>query len=182
MTPTRRGFGYVPALDGLRALSLAAILLFHSRLPWAAGGFLGVTVFFTLSGFLITSLLLTERARTGSIDLRAFWVRRARRLAPAVLVLLALVAALVGTGRLASSASLTGDAAATAGWVANWRFVLSGQSYADLFSQPTPFQHMWSLAVEEQFYLLFPGLLLLLLGRHDGMRRVRAGPYTGCSS
>jgi len=158
----------------VRALSLLAILLFHSHLRWAPGGFLGVTVFFTLSGFLITSLLLTERATTGGIDLRAFWVRRARRLAPAVLVLLALVALLVATGELTARRTLAGDAAATAGWVANWRFLLSGQSYGDLFSQPSPFQHMWSLAVEEQFYLLFPGLLLLLLGRSERLRRGRA--------
>jgi len=174
-TSQSRAFGYIPALDGVRALSLAAILVFHSHFPWAKGGFLGVTVFFTLSGFLITSLLLTERERTGTIGLRAFWVRRARRLAPAVLVLFALVTVFLATGVLDSKSSVAGDALATAGWSANWRFVLSGQSYGDMFSQPTPFQHMWSLAVEEQFYLLFPGFLLLLLGRSERVHRWRAG-------
>jgi peptidoglycan/LPS O-acetylase OafA/YrhL len=173
-TTQNRAFGYVPALDGVRALSLVGILLFHSNFPWARGGFLGVTVFFTLSGFLITSLLLSERERTGSISLRAFWVRRARRLAPAVLVLFAIVAAMLANDVLTPKASIAGDAIATAGWSANWRFVLSGQSYGDMFSQPTPFQHMWSLAVEEQFYLLFPGLLLLLLGRSERLHRWRA--------
>lgn len=175
MTTPRRGFAHVPALDGLRALSLVAILLFHSHVGWARGGFLGVTVFFTLSGFLIASLLITERERTGRISLRSFWVRRARRLAPAILVLLLLVTVLLATGTIVANDSLIGDAVATAGWVANWRFVLSGTSYADLFSQPSPFQHMWSLAVEEQFYLLFPLLLVLLLGRGERPRRLLAG-------
>lgn len=174
-TSQHRAFRHVPALDGVRALSLIAILVFHSHFPWARGGYLGVTVFFTLSGFLITSLLLTERELTGSINLRAFWVRRARRLAPAVLVLFGLVAAFLATGALAARNSVVGDALATAGWSANWRFVLSGQSYGDMFGEPTPFQHMWSLAVEEQFYLLFPGFLLLLLGRTGKLRRWRAG-------
>jgi peptidoglycan/LPS O-acetylase OafA/YrhL len=174
-TSPPRSFSYIPALDGVRALSLAAILVFHSHFTWARGGFLGVSVFFTLSGFLITSLLLSERERTGRISLRSFWVRRARRLAPAVLVLFAIVAALLAGGLLVGKASVAGDALATAGWSANWRFVFSGQAYGDLFSQPSPFQHMWSLAVEEQFYLLFPGLLLLLLGRSERVHRWRAG-------
>jgi peptidoglycan/LPS O-acetylase OafA/YrhL len=173
---TNTRFGHIPALDGIRALSLVAILLYHSHLPWARGGFLGVTVFFTLSGFLITSLLLSEREATGRIDLPAFWARRVRRLAPAVLLLLLLVAVLIRTGELPGGAAVTGDALATAGWLANWRFVLSGQSYADLFSVATPFQHMWSLAVEEQFYLVFPVLLVLLLGR--GALRVRTAAVT----
>src|SRR5690348_15240917 len=103
----RRRFAHVPALDGIRALSLVAILVFHSGLRWAQGGFLGVTVFFTLSGFLISSLLLSERERTGRIVLRSFWARRARRLAPAVLVLLALVVVLVAGGAIVGSRSVT---------------------------------------------------------------------------
>ena len=164
-TSQHRGFKYVPALDGLRALSVVAILLYHSPFLWAKGGFLGVSVFFTLSGFLITSLLLSERDRTGSISLKGFWVRRARRLAPAVLVLFSLVAVLLAKGGLSKGSSIFGDAVATAGWAANWRFILHGETYADVFGQPSPFQHMWSLAVEEQFYLLFPAVLLLVLGR-----------------
>jgi peptidoglycan/LPS O-acetylase OafA/YrhL len=166
-----RGLRYLPGLDGLRALSLIAILLYHSAFPWARGGFLGVTVFFTLSGFLITSLLVREREATGAIRLRKFWQRRAQRLAPGVLVLFAVVAAMLFTGSIAHSGGIAGDAAATATWVANWRFVASGQSYAAIFSAPSPFQHMWSLAIEEQFYLLLPGLLLLCLGRKAKTRR-----------
>ncbi|MDP9183278.1 MAG: acyltransferase, partial [Actinomycetota bacterium] len=166
-----------PALDGIRGLAVAAVLCFHAGFSWMTGGFLGVSTFFTLSGFLITSLLLSERERTGGISLKNFWVRRARRLAPAVLVLFAIVATMLATGVLTARSSVAGDAVATAGWGANWRFVLSGQSYGDLFSEPTPFQHMWSLAVEEQFYLLFPGLILLLLGRSKQLRRWRAGLF-----
>ena len=168
-----RGLGYLPALDGIRALSLIAILLYHAGFGWARGGYLGVTVFFTLSGFLITGLLLRERDVAGKVDLRGFWARRARRLVPAVLGLFALVVVLLATGALTGSRSMVGDAVATGSWVANWRFIFSGQSYAGLFGNPSPFQHMWSLAVEEQFYLLLPVTVLLTLGRNGRVRRTR---------
>ena len=170
---SREGLGYLPALDGIRALSLIAILLYHAGFGWARGGYLGVTVFFTLSGFLITGLLLRERDVRGRIDLRGFWGRRARRLVPAVLGLFALVVILLASGALTGSRSLVGDAAATGSWVANWRFIFAGQTYAGLFGNPSPFQHMWSLAVEEQFYLLLPLTVLLVLGRNGRMRRGR---------
>jgi peptidoglycan/LPS O-acetylase OafA/YrhL len=167
------GLGYLPALDGIRALSLIAILLYHAGFGWARGGYLGVTVFFTLSGFLITGLLLRERDVIGRIDLRGFWGRRARRLVPAVLGLFALVLVLLAAGALTGSRSMVGDAVATGGWVANWRFIFAGQTYAGLFGNPSPFQHMWSLAVEEQFYLLLPMTVLLTLGRNGRVRRGR---------
>ena len=160
----------MPALDGIRGTALIAVLFFHSRFGWAKGGFLGVTTFFVLSGFLITGLLLRERDTTGTIRLRSFWERRARRLAPAVVVLLALVTAYVAFATLRPPHGVVGDAIAASTWVANWRFVFAGHSYADLFSTPSPFQHMWSLAVEEQVYLLLPVTVLLLLGR----RRAKA--------
>ena len=167
------GLGYLPALDGLRALSLIAILLYHAGFGWARGGYLGVTVFFALSGFLITGLLLRERDVRGGIDLRGFWARRARRLVPAVLGLCLLVVILLAAGALSGSRSMVGDAIATGSWVANWRFIFAGQTYAGLFGNPSPFQHMWSLAVEEQFYLLLPLTVLMTLGRNGRMRRGR---------
>jgi peptidoglycan/LPS O-acetylase OafA/YrhL len=164
---------HVPGLNGLRGLAVAAVLLFHAGLSWIPGGQLGVTVFFTISGFLITSLLLLEKHRTGAIALRAFWGRRARRLVPAMLVCFALVAVVVRLSTTPASEGIGWDAVAAATWTANWRFVLHHQQYADLFSLPSPFQHFWSLAVEEQFYVFFPLLAVAVLGRRG--TRLRSG-------
>jgi peptidoglycan/LPS O-acetylase OafA/YrhL len=168
---------HVPGLNGLRGLAVAAVLLFHAGLTWIRGGQLGVTVFFTLSGFLITSLLLLEKHRTGAIALRAFWGRRARRLVPAMIVCFGLVALVVRLSTTPASEGIGWDAIAAATWTANWRFVLHHQQYADLFSLPSPFQHFWSLAVEEQFYVFFPLLALLVLGRRG--TRLRTGRLAG---
>ena len=176
---SRVRFPYVPALDGLRGLAVAAVLLFHGGVPGARGGHLGVTAFFTLSGFLITALLLLERRTTGRIDLRAFWTRRARRLVPAVLVCLPLVAVVVGLSPTPASDDVTWDAVAAALWVANWRFVADEQTYGDLFALPSPFQHFWSLAVEEQFYLLYPLLVVALLGSAAVLRTRRLAVVLG---
>jgi len=155
---------YFPALDGIRAVAVVAVLLFHGGFSWAVGGYLGVSTFFTLSGFLITSLLLAERSATGSIALRAFWLRRFRRLLPASLVALALVLAF---GVFAASdlqrTNLQGDVTAALAYVANWRFVLAGQGYNAIFSGGSPVQHFWSLAIEEQFYFVYPLLAWVLL-------------------
>jgi peptidoglycan/LPS O-acetylase OafA/YrhL len=164
---------HMPALDGLRGLAVLAVLAFHADL--AQGGFLGVTVFFVLSGFLIGSLLLTEHEGAGRIDLARFWQRRARRLVPAALVLIAVVIAYVALTHEQVATGVVGDGFASAAWVANWRFVFSHQAYADLFSQPSPFQHMWSLAVEEQFYLVLPLLAVVLAGRRRRFALVVAG-------
>lgn len=152
-----RAFGYVGALDGLRAFAVLSVLLFHADLGVAHGGFLGVSVFFTLSGFLITSLLLREHQATGRVDLRAFYERRVRRLMPAAhLCVAAVLAAGVWWGA-AQRRALPGDAIAAVANVANWRFALAGQSYQDLFiGLPSPLAHFWSLAIEEQCYLLLP--------------------------
>ena len=156
--------GYRPALDGLRAVAVVAVMLYHGGVSWAGGGFLGVDVFFVLSGFLITSLLVQEWSRTGRIALRAFWWRRARRLLPAMMVVLVAVA---GYALVASSSQphLRGDSLATLGYVSNWWFIESGQSYFDQFMEPSPLRHTWSLAIEEQFYIAFPLLLVALFGR-----------------
>jgi peptidoglycan/LPS O-acetylase OafA/YrhL len=151
-------FEYRPGLDGVRALAVIAVLAFHDgRL---GGGFLGVSTFFTLSGFLITSLLLTERARSGGVSLRHFFARRARRLLPAAflgIVVAALVTVAIGDARTAENFRADGLAALFN--VANWRFLAAGDSYVDLFATSSPLKHYWSLAVEEQFYLLLAPLL-----------------------
>ncbi len=148
--------GYRPALDGIRAVSIALVLVFHLGAPWLPGGYLGVSVFFTLSGFLITSLLLAERADTGRIDVRAFYVRRLRRLLPASLVCLTGIAVLVAVGTIAARSDLRGGVLAAVFQVANWERLLGEQSYADLFLAPSPIDHFWSLAIEEQFYWVWP--------------------------
>ena len=162
--PARRTMAYVPALDGLRAVAVVGVLLFHGGVSWIPGGYLGVDVFFVLSGYLITTLLLHERVSTGGVDLRAFWTRRLRRLLPALLVLLAVVA--VATPffvAAAERASVRGDAIASLLYVANWHFILTDQSY--FAGAPSPLRHLWSLSVEEQWYLVFPVVLAVALRR-----------------
>ena len=174
--PSGRGaqLGYRPALDGLRALAVAAVMLYHGGVGWAQGGFLGVDVFFVLSGFLITSLLVQEWTSTGRIALRAFWLRRARRLLPALFVVLLVAAAYAISLPEQQQHDLRGDSLATLAYVSNWWFVVSGQSYFAQFVEPSTLRHTWSLAIEEQFYLLFPLLLVTWLGRARlGLRGLR---------
>ena len=164
------GVGRFAGLDGLRAIAVGAVLLYHLSPGALVGGYLGVDVFFVISGFLITALVLREREDTGQIDLRAFWVRRARRLLPAiVLLLLACSTAawaiggnvLVGLGR-----QLIGAAT----FSSNWLSIHAARSYFDDTS-PELFRNLWSLAVEEQFYLLWPLVLsVLLVPRRVGWR------------
>ena len=161
---------HLPALDGLRGLAVIGVLAFHGGFAAFQGGFLGVSLFFTLSGFLITSLLLREFADSGTISLRAFWARRFRRLMPAALAGL-LVACLYGAlfARPEQLATLRVDVLAALGYVANWRFVFENKRYADLFAAPSPVQHFWSLAIEEQFYVVYPLLVASVL-RAGGRR------------
>ena len=159
---------YQPALDGLRALALLAIFFFHAGFSWAPGAFLSVSTFFTLSGFLIASLLLAEHRSTDRVALGTFWRRRFRRLLPASLLTIAGIT--VASAFLADASQLfrlRGDGLASLFYVANWRFIAVGDSYGALFTTESPFQHFWTLAIEEQYYLLFPPLLvgLLVLGK-----------------
>jgi peptidoglycan/LPS O-acetylase OafA/YrhL len=156
-SPERGRLRFQPGLDGLRGLSVLGILLFHSDFAWAAGGFLGVSTFFTLSGFLITSLFLVEHERSGRIDLFAFWGRRFRRLMPASLLALAAIALFgLTVASPEQLARLRGDILWALAYVANWRFVFSEVSYARLFTAPSPVLHFWSLGIEEQLYLALP--------------------------
>jgi peptidoglycan/LPS O-acetylase OafA/YrhL len=162
---------YLPALDGLRAVAVTAVVLYHLDVPWAVGGFLGVDLFFVISGFLITTLLLREHGEEGRIGLRSFWVRRFRRLVPPMVVMTA--ATILATrlwGLPGQWSSVRTDAVAALAYVANWRFVIAEQSYFDTLLGPSPLLHTWSLAVEEQWYLVWPvvmlGLVVLLRRGH----------------
>src|SRR5262245_17806463 len=162
----------MPALDGLRACAVIAVLLYHGDVSWARGGYFGVDAFFVLSGFLITSLLLAEWGRSQTIDLKSFWVRRARRLLPALVVVLAGVALYSATlAQPIELAALRRDAFSTFGYVANWNQIFSHQSYFAAFGAPSPLKHTWSLAIEEQFYLVWPLVVFALLALGRGSRR-----------
>ncbi len=152
---------YVAGLDGLRALAVLAVIAYHVDIGWAQGGLLGVGIFFTLSGYLITDLLLAHQAATGALGLVRFWQRRARRLLPALFVMLAVVAVWVALLRSSQLPALRGAMAAAVGYVSNWWLITQNSSYFARFAPPTPLGHLWSLAVEEQFYLLWPWLILV---------------------
>jgi peptidoglycan/LPS O-acetylase OafA/YrhL len=159
-------FGYRPALDGVRAFAVTAVVLFHGGVSVLPGGFLGVDAFFVLSGYLITSLLLAEYATRGRISLPAFWGRRARRLLPALLVVLVVVA-VVGRYIMPDTeiGLLRADALAALGYVANWRMIYRGSDYFAQNAAPSPLQHTWSLGIEEQFYWIWP-LVIWVVARH----------------
>jgi peptidoglycan/LPS O-acetylase OafA/YrhL len=156
---SRDGVGHLAGLDGLRAIAVLAVILYHAGLGWLPGGSLGVQVFFVISGYLITGLLLAEWRRTGGIDLPAFWLRRARRLLPALFFLLALTLAAAVVLLPDEVAHLRIDAAAAVAYVTNWYLISGQQSYFETVGRPSLFLHLWSLAIEEQFYLLWPIVL-----------------------
>jgi len=161
--PAAPRLAYVPALDGLRALAVAAVVLYHSHLNVWPGGFLGVDVFFVLSGYLITCVLLSGYKRTGHMHFRQFWLARARRLLPALLLMLAVTAAYTALFLPDDAARFRGDSLAALGYVTNWFFIFGEQSYFTAIGRPSMVQHLWSLAVEEQFYLVWPLVMGSLL-------------------
>jgi peptidoglycan/LPS O-acetylase OafA/YrhL len=163
-----------PGLDGLRALAVIAVIAFHEQLSAFSGGFLGVDVFFVLSGYLITDLLTAQWNRHGRLDLRGFWARRARRLLPALAVLLVVVTAATAVIEPAQLAALRSALLAAVTYSSNWWQALAHHSYFAAFGPPPPLQHLWSLAIEEQFYLVWPLLLIVIL-KTCRSRRLRAG-------
>ncbi|HEY2479605.1 MAG TPA: acyltransferase family protein [Solirubrobacterales bacterium] len=156
------GRGFRPDIEGLRAVAIVAVLLCHAGVPFLAGGYVGVDVFFVISGFLITRLLIGELDRTGTISLRGFYARRAKRLLPLSAVLLATVGVLsmILLSPLRNT-EVAGDIVSSALYVANWHFAAQSVDYFAQGLEPSPVLHLWSLAIEEQFYLVWPGLMLL---------------------
>ncbi len=162
MTSSHR-LSYITGLDGIRAVAVMAVLCYHANYPWALGGFLGVETFFVLSGFLITSLLLVEWRNSGRIDLQNFWLRRARRLLPAVWLLLLVLPFLAILFARDALPRLKEDIPAALIYITNWVYIVREIPYFEAFGRPPLLQQLWSLAVEEQFYLLWPIILLVLL-------------------
>jgi peptidoglycan/LPS O-acetylase OafA/YrhL/lysophospholipase L1-like esterase len=162
---------YLPGLDGLRALAVAAVLLYHADLAWIPGGFIGVEVFFVISGYLITALLLTQWRVLGRVDLKAFWLARARRLLPALYVLLVVTLAYAVVFLPEEVAGLREEVLAALGYVTNWYLVAGDESYFEAMGRPSLLKHLWSLAVEEQFYLIWP--LIFAVGLSFGAVRWR---------
>lgn len=153
---------YLYGLDGLRAIAVIAIIIYHLNPKWLSGGFLGVDTFFIISGYLITSLLIREYHHTGTIDLLHFWKRRIKRLLPAVLFLLSIVLIYTLLFEPSIIKSVKQDTLAALFYVSNWWYIFHHVSYFDSF-KVMPLKHLWSLAIEEQFYVLWPVLLMLLL-------------------
>ena len=160
---------YLPGLDGMRALAVVAVMIYHANNSWLPGGFLGVEVFFVISGYLITLLLIGEHERSGRIDLPQFWLRRARRLLPALFVLLIGLAIYTTLFRRDALGQLRGDVIAGLTYITNWYQIWVGQGYTAA-GDFAPLRHLWSLAVEEQFYLLWPLAMVGLM--HLGRRRL----------
>ncbi|CAN5677774.1 acyltransferase family protein [soil metagenome] len=163
---------HVPALDGLRGAAVVAVVAFHAG--HLTGGYLGVDLFFVLSGYLITSLLLVERSATGRISVRDFYARRFRRLLPALLVVLAVVGVVAHWEVLPTARDeLRTAGLATLGYVANWNAIFSGAGYWERTALPSWLEHTWSLAIEEQFYVVWPLVVILVLRRGGEVRRLR---------
>jgi peptidoglycan/LPS O-acetylase OafA/YrhL len=171
---SNRAQARVPGLDGVRALAVLSVLVFHEQFAAFPGGFLGVDVFFVLSGYLITGLLIAQWDRRGRLDLRGFWVRRARRLLPALAVVLVTVTAAVAVIEPGQLGALRPALLAAVTYSSNWWQAAQHQSYFAGFGPPPPLQHLWSLAIEEQFYLAWPLILIIMLLACQS-RRLRVG-------
>lgn len=165
-------FPHLRALDGLRGLAVLAVLAFHADFRFAQGGFLGVEIFFVISGFLITSIMLSEIDASGRLDLRKFWARRANRLLPAVATTLVLVLGVAVLFYREEVASLRWDAASAAVYSTNWYYIFAHKSYFETMGRPSAFRHLWSLAIEEQFYFLWPLVVAFVIAKVKPYLRV----------
>ncbi|HAR6231810.1 TPA: acetyltransferase [Staphylococcus pseudintermedius] len=163
---------YMPGLDGVRAVAVIAIIIYHLNPQWLSGGFLGVDTFFVISGYLITSLLLTEYHNTGKIELTSFWLRRVKRLIPAVLFLVMGVIVLSLIFMPTEIQKVRADSIAAIFYVSNWWYIMQNVDYFEQFAVQ-PLKHLWSLAIEEQFYLVFPIVLLSLLSFIRRLKSIR---------
>ena len=163
---------YLPGLDGMRALAVVAVMVYHANSDWLPGGFFGVEMFFVISGYLITLLLISERERTYRISLRHFWLRRARRLLPALFTMMFFVVVWTAIFKYEALGALRGDVIAGFFYVSNYYQIWEGLGYTAA-GDFAPLRHLWSLAVEEQFYLFWPVVMIFLLGR-NGTRQVAA--------
>jgi peptidoglycan/LPS O-acetylase OafA/YrhL len=168
--PVKRNQRYMPGLDGLRAIAVLAVIVFHLGFDWAPGGLLGVGIFFTLSGYLITDLLLAQLSARGRIKLGSFWLARARRLLPALFVMLAIVLAWVTIFGPAQPDQFRKAVVSAVFYINNWQQIFGDVSYFARFAPEGPLNHLWSLSVEEQFYIVWPFLLLI------GVKLVRERP------
>src|SRR5688572_2830921 len=155
---------HLPGLDGLRAIAVVCVMIYHANSSWLHGGFLGVEVFFVISGYLITLLLIAEHERSGTVKLGQFWLRRARRLLPALFAMMALVLVYLAVDFTEARGRTRGDIVSGLTYVANWYQIWVGAGYTarEAFA---PLRHLWSLAVEEQFYLLWPLIMVAILAR-----------------
>lgn len=165
---------YIPALDGIRTLAVVAVVLYHLHIPWMQGGLLGVTMFFVISGYIITRLLLNEFSSTGRIDLKSFWIRRARRLLPAIFALITVTIILCAAFNHVMLTKMRPDILPSLLFFNNWWQIIQNVSYFEAVGDPSPLTHFWSLAIEEQFYLVWPVVLFTLLStkvKRAGIRR-----------
>jgi peptidoglycan/LPS O-acetylase OafA/YrhL len=171
---------YQPGLDGIRAFAVLAVMAYHNGFSWAVGGYYGVDAFFVLSGYLITSLLVEEWRAAGTIALGRFWARRARRLLPALFVLVGVVGLVAWLWpRVLGTPSLLGDSLATLFYSANWYLLAGHAGYFTAAAQPSPFLHTWSLAIEEQFYVVWPVAVLAVVGAGRRRRSVAVPGHVG---
>ena len=162
---TKRGIQHIPAIDGLRAIAVTAVIFYHLGFSWIPGGFLGVDLFFVISGYVITRLLLDSIARSGGLDLRGFYKARARRLLPPLVFMIVVTAFYISIWAQDSVRRFLTDTPFSLSGAMNWWLVFKEQDYFEAIGRPPLLQHTWSLAVESQFYLIWPVILLLILKR-----------------
>ncbi len=171
--PKKKGVRYIPALDGLRALAVLAVIAYHTGLPGCEGGLMGVTVFFVISGYIVTKILLVEFARTGRINFKDFYIRRVKRLLPAIILVIAATGALCTIFNHVLLTKMRPEIIPSLFFVNNWWQILNDASYFENIGLPSPLTHFWSLAIEEQFYLVLPMTLFCVLKFGGKLRQRR---------